>query len=320
MCGRAALFCNDEGLSAAAHSTHAPPGFHRSFNLSPMRHLPVLTSTGLVAMRWGIANLTGALSINARSETVLAGASPTWNKLKNSQRCAVPVQGFFEWQHKNPKRPPYFIYSETLDLSNKDATAAEKNNSGIMWFAALFQKPDDPGNPDEIPRFVILTTTSENSCLEWLHDRMPVVLTSEEARDQWIDPKTPISRVAHLMKPLETGLKWHEVSPFVNKVASQSIECILPVHEKSGTLFKFLKHEDASAATAKRKLEDAEQVEYLSNMGGEEEKSSELHKERNTRGAVSSKAKPKKSETPPKKKARKETASTPKITQFFSKQ
>ncbi|KAJ3117689.1 hypothetical protein HK100_000770 [Physocladia obscura] len=266
MCGRTALFCSNDALEAAAGTRHwtnrsgtsfgtnsgsdsssaSGAGYRSSFNNGPLRRLPVLAklkvgennaSKTLALMQWGIFTRTGILTVNARDDTLASHASPSWNEVKHSHRCAVPAQGFFEW---SPSHVPFFIHSHSFSMPDSN----DKNNdSGIMWFAGIYQpphlavksiSPDDP-----ISAFTIVTTTSEGSCLKWLHDRMPVILTSEEERDLWIDPSVPFEKVMRLMKPLNSGLKWWDVNPFVNKVSNNTIECIVPSREKSGTLFRY---------------------------------------------------------------------------------
>ncbi|KAI9334752.1 hypothetical protein BDR26DRAFT_553783 [Obelidium mucronatum] len=70
---------------------------------------------------------------------------------------------------------------------------------------------------------------------------MPVILQTQQDIDKWLDPSTKFKDVQNLLKPLKDGLKWIEVDPFVNKIANNTAECIVPAREKSGSLFKFLK-------------------------------------------------------------------------------
>ncbi|KAJ3376438.1 hypothetical protein HDU84_000189, partial [Entophlyctis sp. JEL0112] len=248
MCGRTALYCPDGVLERAAgtgvwaHSSsyqRPPPNgnnkdagksssngqtrYRASFNNGPMRYLPVLvmregSSSGpglrkeLSLTRWGIFNLSGILTINARDDTLLDSSSPSWNALRNSHRCAIPAQGFFEWYQKSENNHvPYFIHLDSFSL-NKEAPKEESKPSDIMWFAGLYQPPELSPKPVDVAGCVIITTTSADSCMEWLHDRMP---------------------------HLKTGLKWWDVEVSVNKIANDSISCIIPVRERTGTLHSF---------------------------------------------------------------------------------
>ncbi|KAJ3278590.1 hypothetical protein HK104_002202, partial [Borealophlyctis nickersoniae] len=67
---------------------------------------------------------------------------------------------------------------------------------------------------------------------------MPVILNSQADIDLWLDPDTRFTdEVAKLMRPLETGLKWHPVSSFVSKVGHDTPECIQPYTEKTISSF-----------------------------------------------------------------------------------
>ncbi|KAJ3353015.1 hypothetical protein HDU83_007389 [Entophlyctis luteolus] len=275
MCGRTALYCPDGVLERAAgtgvwansSSYQRPPPngnnkdagksssngqtrYRASFNNGPMRYLPVLvmregSSSGpglrkeLSLTRWGIFNLSGILTINARDDTLLDSSSPSWNALRNSHRCAIPAQGFFEWYQKSENNQvPYFIHLDSFSL-NKEAPKEESKPSDIMWFAGLYQPPELSPKPVDVAGCVIITTTSADSCMEWLHDRMPVIFQSEHDREMWLDPRIPFEKVSHLMQPLKTGLKWWDVDVSVNKIANDSISCIIPVRERTGTLHSF---------------------------------------------------------------------------------
>ncbi|KAJ3019521.1 UNVERIFIED_CONTAM: hypothetical protein HDU68_010634 [Siphonaria sp. JEL0065] len=254
MCGRTVTFAEQEDIEVAAgtRTWNNPPSLegrrHRpSYNNCPMRLQPVITTSSsnngrqLSLMQWGIKTNTHTpnptLSINAREDTLVSSASTTWNPLRDSFRAVLPTQGFFEWFQKpnSTKTVPYYIHSVDLTVPTKSEPS---NATGFLYYACLYQPST---SNDAAPTFTIITTTSEGSEMEWLHGRMPVILTNQEDIDLWLDPSVKFESVKGLMKPLKTGLKWFEVDPFVNKIANNNIECIVPVKEKSGSLFKFLK-------------------------------------------------------------------------------
>lgn len=64
-------------------------------------------------MKWGIVphwnkyedgNLN---TINARCEALVEGGG-MWGSIKGKKRCAVPVQGYYEWLKKGRERLPHF--------------------------------------------------------------------------------------------------------------------------------------------------------------------------------------------------------------------
>jgi putative SOS response-associated peptidase YedK len=67
--------------------------------------------------------------------------------------------------------------------------------------------PSDP-HPAPISTFTILTTTPCES-LKFLHDRMPVILRTEEDVETWLDCRDGwTDKVAKLCKPYEGKLEW----------------------------------------------------------------------------------------------------------------
>ncbi|KAJ3244813.1 hypothetical protein HDU78_010403 [Chytriomyces hyalinus] len=282
MCGRQALFANDEAIASAAGvpldrwTTNATTSasytadkgsqgrspnqrYRKSFNNGPMRRMPVLTAGRsikaesatrfLSLMQWGI--FTDAahkrLTINARDDTLKSNGFGLWNSLKNTQRCLIPVQGYFEWLDSAGDKEPHFITLPSFTLPKSFSSDSSENdmnlNSSIMWLAGLYQTPAQDSLL-KIPAFVIATIASKGSNIEWLHDRMPVIFKTEEDRDAWLDPNVPFSSVSHLMKPFDGDLQCWQVHPFMNKIANDTFECIVPVEQKSGTLFQFFKKSD----------------------------------------------------------------------------
>ncbi|KAJ3217055.1 hypothetical protein HDU81_000999 [Chytriomyces hyalinus] len=295
MCGRQALFANDDAIASAAgvplnrwktttNSSYTDKGstaantsytdkgsqgrspshrYRKSFNNGPMRRMPVLTAERssksgsatryLSLMQWGIH--TDAehkrLTINARDDTLKSNGFGLWNSLKNTQRCLIPVQGYFEWLDSAGDKAPHFITLPSFTLPRSfspDSSECELDadlSSSIMWLAGLYQTPAQDSLL-KVPAFVIATIASKGSNIEWLHDRMPVIFKTEEDRDAWLDPNVPFSSVSHLMKPYEGDLQCWQVHPFMNKIANDTFECIVPVEQKSGTLFQFFKKSDGA--------------------------------------------------------------------------
>ena len=81
---------------------------------------------------------------------------PTFADSFSSRRCVIPAAGFYEWDSKKEK----VIFT----LPDKP----------VLYLAGIFR----PYGPEK--RFVILTREANASMLP-VHDRMPLILTSEEA-------------------------------------------------------------------------------------------------------------------------------------------
>ncbi|KAJ3184638.1 hypothetical protein HDU87_004041 [Geranomyces variabilis] len=251
MCGRTALALDADEIQfrVGASQWVNASAYRPSHNVAPTRHQPVLrqvsdnssgSSSGgggtsasvpavsehtsgnriLHSMKWGVIPSwqkktpdykSSLQTINARDDRV-ADSKSMWSKLKHSKRCVVIAEGFFEWLKKGSERQPFYLYRE---------------NGRLLTFAGLYDTAMVDGT--EVWSYTIITTSSSKAT-SWLHDRMPVILDSEEDVALWLDPaKKFTDDVSALMRPLESGLKWHPVSKFVSKVGNDEPQCILPV-------------------------------------------------------------------------------------------
>ena len=87
------------------------------------------------------------------------------------------------------------------------------------------------GSDDKVYTYTIITTDS-NKQINFLHDRMPVILEngSEEMRT-WLDPKRAdwSKELQSLLKPFQEELECYAVSKDVGKVGNNSPDFIVPV-------------------------------------------------------------------------------------------
>jgi putative SOS response-associated peptidase YedK len=124
-------------------------------------------------------------TINARAEDI--AEKPVYRKPIRSQRCLVPADGFYEWKRltlegKEEKFPWY--------IGLKDRS--------LFAFAGLWDTWKDAEGV-EILRYSIITTTP-NTLMESIHDRMPVILHQKDV-ETWLDNETPLTTVLSLLKP-----------------------------------------------------------------------------------------------------------------------
>ena len=153
--------------------------------------------------------------INARVETVTTGKF--FKQLWPKGRALVVADGWYEWV-KDPngpkKKQPYFI---------------RLKSQAPMFFAALAQV--HPGlEPHEGDGFVIITAASDQGMVD-IHDRRPLVLAPEHARE-WIDPELSPARAEDIAKNRclsVEAFEWYHVSATVGNVRNQGAELILPI-------------------------------------------------------------------------------------------
>ena len=113
-----------------------------------------------------------------------------------------------------PKKQPYLI---------------RRRDGAPALCAAIGQLPDDDEGPGEHDGFVIITADSAGGMVD-IHDRRPVVLTPELARE-WLDPATTKERaeqmVLHQGESTE-AFEWYKVDAAVGNVRSEWPELIEP--------------------------------------------------------------------------------------------
>lgn len=137
---------------------HNELNFPMAGDIAPTDEAPVLVASGskVVAefQRWGIPGWRGGLMINARAETVCE--KPMFRRSIAAQRCVVPATGYYEWDKERHK---YFF-----QIPGKP-----------LYLAGIFD------NVEGVNCFVVLTT-KPNTTVHDIHDRMPLLLSSEQIR------------------------------------------------------------------------------------------------------------------------------------------
>ena len=142
--------------------------------------------------------------INARAETVREKGSFKESFMR--RRCLLPADGFYEWT-KIGKRPHLFA------LNNDDPFALAS-----FWETV-----------EQIPRCCLLTT-SANSLLEPIHDRMPVIVRREDW-PEWFSSKEladeSFQRITAPYRPEEMSAL--AVSSLVNSAKFDDPRCCEPL-------------------------------------------------------------------------------------------
>lgn len=228
MCGR---FVQKENVGAYFRELGAQGelfGWHDAapmerYNIAPTTrtHLFQPTEKGLSveAVRWGWAPFWAKgkrpAPINARVETV--ATRKFFKGIWPDGRVLVPADGWYEWV-KDPndpkKKQPYFI---------------RLKSQAPMFFAGLAKIT--PGlEPGEDDGFVIITDASDAGMVD-IHDRRPLVLTPESARE-WIEMDLPAHRAEEIAKtecrPVD-DFEWYPVGRAVGNVRNQGPELIEPI-------------------------------------------------------------------------------------------
>jgi putative SOS response-associated peptidase YedK len=184
---------------AAAFDDETAAAYRPRYNVAPTDQHPVLRLVAgarrLEPARWGLPP-TGnrrAPLINVRAETARFSRKKTFV----DGRCVVPADGFFEWKRSpDGSRPNWY----------------HRPDGRLLLFAGLW----------EAGCFSVLTT-APNALVAEVHDRMPAILSPEEA-NAWL--LAPSDKLLH---PAPDGmLTARAVSDRVNSVRHDDPACLEP--------------------------------------------------------------------------------------------
>ncbi|NKX50638.1 SOS response-associated peptidase, partial [Arthrobacter deserti] len=183
---------------------------------------------GLVP-RWAKDPSVGARAFNARIETV--AEKPTFRAALGARRCAVPVDGYYEWKKQGPRtKRPYYVHAA--------------DGSPIL-FAGLYEWWKDPSKEEGDPERWLLSTPVITTAappagsgppvreeLAGLHDRMPAPM-DKDTLDAWLDPAAkdgaaPAELVRDRAYHAAAGWVLDPVGPAVGNVRNNSPELITP--------------------------------------------------------------------------------------------
>jgi putative SOS response-associated peptidase YedK len=222
------------GATLIDHDKYRPSFYYHAQALPQM---PVLCSDkpGSIDLAvWGLvpywiadedaANDIRKKTFNARAETL--SSKPAYSKAFESQRCLIPVTGFFEWQHINGKKIPWYI-----------SMADQK----IFSIAGLWETWLSPGGIT-LKTFSLITVAA-NEMMAEIHNtkkRMPAILP-REVEHIWIKQGLTPEDALMLLEPVTSEmLHAHTISPSIGniKIDHNVPELIRPfTYPTQGTLF-----------------------------------------------------------------------------------
>lgn len=228
MCGRVALFTPPVRLAKlldAALGAGVELEGHPSWNVGPQRRLWAVAEPHdkrtLDRYRWGLVPswakdpALGNRLFNARAETV--AEKPSFRGAFAKQPCAIPIDGFYEWDHRPGKnRQPHFF---------------TRLDGAPMILAGLYENWRDLHSPDAtvLSTCTVITTTPSED-LDEIHDRMPVVLELGQV-NTWLNVRevSADERLALLRPAPPHTLHHHGVSSSVGSVKNDGPELIEPL-------------------------------------------------------------------------------------------
>jgi putative SOS response-associated peptidase YedK len=223
MCGRFGL-SRPEKLDLRRFGVAGFPTLPSRYNIAPGTDVLAvrLRRTGREAslIRWGLVPhwakdpAIGNRLVNARADA--AFDTPAFRDPMRRRRCLIPADVFYEWQEVPGRRTkqPYAVA-----LRDREPLAL----GGIWDYWRDESAATDTGRVT-----CAILTTSPNSLLQPIHDRMPVIVPPE-AFSAWLDPLTPEPKVRDLLRPFPSeAMDAWAVSTKVNKAEEDGPEVLEP--------------------------------------------------------------------------------------------
>jgi putative SOS response-associated peptidase YedK len=219
MCGRYSLTSNLDDLQArfdfeARDLVHRP-----RYNVAPTQTVLAVVNDGrnrAEFMRWGLIpfwakdHKIGYRMINAVGETVATKSA--FRAAFKKRRCLVLADGFYEWKKVAGGKVPMYITSRSMEP---------------FAMAGLWENWRDPSG--EMVHSCTIITTTPNSLIEPIHNRMPVIL-SRAAEATWLDLAVDdAGALAPLLVPYSADdMEAYAVSTLVNSPQNDVPECLQP--------------------------------------------------------------------------------------------
>lgn len=202
---------NRYGATLIDPDKYRPSYYYHAFAIPEMPAICSEDPSRIKLFKWGLipsgikdkkeAEQIRLKTFNSRSESIDSKASFS-NSFKN-KRCIIPVKGFFEWQHTEGKKIPWYIYHSSDE---------------IISLAGIYDQWVNSATGEIYNTFSIITTTS-NDLLSVIHNsakRMPAVLEREE-EEKWINQNTSANELKGILRPApEQMLKAYTIGNLVN--------------------------------------------------------------------------------------------------------
>jgi putative SOS response-associated peptidase YedK len=223
MCGRFTITVDLEDLRAYLSESFDIHDLSKDivvprYNVAPGQHIIAVINDGkknrVGLIKWGFVpafakdEKTSFSMINAKAETLFE--KPAFSDSIKHKRCVILADGFYEWLKDHHKKQPVRILMK---------------HEQIFPMAGLWSTYERPDGTKLHTATII--TTSANTLISPIHDRMPVILT-EDAKKAWLTSSLKDrDALEHLMTPFDSNLMmYYPVSSAVNQATYEDLRCI----------------------------------------------------------------------------------------------
>ena len=212
MLDRYSITLNSDELTLVL-GVEVPNEYQPQYNAAPTKLLPIITSSspnklnfqkwGLMAM-WSNNRAMSPKFFNLPLASVLT--KPTYKKKLKSQRCVIPMDGFFIWKQVAKKKlvPHYFFYPDKR----------------VFCVAGIWETNEDEHS------FIMITRPS-NESIQPFQDDMPAILDTSTTK-KWISSNDDLELEELLEKESNQPLLSHTVSPGISNIDANEEMFIQP--------------------------------------------------------------------------------------------
>jgi putative SOS response-associated peptidase YedK len=185
-------------------------------NIAPTQEVWAVTESdekrSLSLLQWGLIpswSKKPAGFINARAETL--DSKPSFKEAFLKRRCLIPADGFYEWEKLGKAKQPHFF---------------QMKDGAPFFFAGIW---DEWGVDGTSVKTCAIITTTPNKLLATIHDRMPVIVPSEDL-DSWLRGNSKLPELRELLIPFpDAEMEGFPVSPEVNGSAPDHPGLVVPL-------------------------------------------------------------------------------------------
>ena len=200
------------------------PSLEPRYNIAPTQPVAAIRADAdgrrsLELLRWGLVPhwakdvSIGNRLINARAETV--AEKPAFRQAFSRRRCLVLASGFYEWGDTGDGKMPFFM---------------SPVGGQCLAFAGLWERWH--GSEEAAVESCVIITTTGNTTLEAVHQRMPVIL-DDNAQTSWLAQDTSTDECRALLQPAPEGLlSIRKVRRSVNNPRNEGAALIEPFAEE----------------------------------------------------------------------------------------
>ena len=178
---------------------------------------------------------------NARSEDGVKSQK----RLVGRKQCVIISAGFYEFKEVAGRAPGVFTGPKT---HKQGYYVHLKGSSTPMYFAGLYDTWRQQDDPEATPLYTCtILTTEPSEKLRWLHNRMPVILDTNQKVQQWlsatVDDVASITALSKLYVGCDSSeLAWYPVTRELNSARYQGPDCTTELSlESKNAMQKFFK-------------------------------------------------------------------------------